>query len=96
MTVAVGVLALQGDFEAHVAALKRLGLPARPVRTAEEVRALVRRRIDQMIALGTTPIGVGRAEVALSLADARLDAGEYRGAFKQLCRAYKQLQLSRR
>lgn len=39
MTVAVGVLALQGDFEAHVAALKRLGLPARPVRTAEEVRA---------------------------------------------------------
>jgi len=35
----VGVLALQGDFEAHGAALARLGIEARPVRTAEEVRA---------------------------------------------------------
>lgn len=39
MTVHVGVLALQGDFEAHGAALERLGIEARPVRTAEEVRA---------------------------------------------------------
>ena len=39
MTVHVGVLALQGDFEAHAAALARLGLEARPVRTAVEVRA---------------------------------------------------------
>ena len=38
MTVSVGVLALQGDFEAHAAALARLGVPARPVRSAEEVR----------------------------------------------------------
>jgi len=37
--MSVGVLALQGDFEAHVAALARVGLEARPVRTAEEVRA---------------------------------------------------------
>jgi 5'-phosphate synthase pdxT subunit len=35
----VGVLALQGDFEAHAAALVRLGVPARLVRTADEVRA---------------------------------------------------------
>lgn len=35
----VGVLALQGDFEAHGAALARLGIDSRPVRTAEEVRA---------------------------------------------------------
>ena len=35
----IGVLALQGDFEAHLAALARAGVPARPVRTAEEVRA---------------------------------------------------------
>lgn len=35
----IGVLALQGDFEAHGAALARLGVAARPVRTAEEVRA---------------------------------------------------------
>ena len=38
MTVVVGVLALQGDFEAHAAALARLGVLARRVRTAEEVR----------------------------------------------------------
>lgn len=31
----VGVLALQGDFEAHAAALGRLGVEAVPVRTAE-------------------------------------------------------------
>ena len=35
----VGVLALQGDFEAHLDALAGAGVPARPVRTAEEVRA---------------------------------------------------------
>jgi len=35
----IGVLALQGDFEAHLAALARAGVPARPVRTAEEIRA---------------------------------------------------------
>ena len=38
MKVAVGVLALQGDVEAHAAALARLGVPARPVRTADEIR----------------------------------------------------------
>ena len=35
----IGVLALQGDFEAHAAALGRAGVAARPVRTAEDVRA---------------------------------------------------------
>lgn len=35
----VGILALQGDFEAHGAALARLGIESRPVRTAKEVRA---------------------------------------------------------
>ncbi len=35
----VGILALQGDYQAHGAALARLGIDARPVRTAEEVRA---------------------------------------------------------
>lgn len=33
----VGVLALQGDFEAHLAALRRQGISAREVRTADEV-----------------------------------------------------------
>lgn len=40
----VGVLALQGDFEAHVAALRDAAVPAEPVRTAaglERVDALV-------------------------------------------------------
>ena len=37
--MAVGVLALQGDFEAHAAVLARLGGAARRVRTAEEVRS---------------------------------------------------------
>jgi 5'-phosphate synthase pdxT subunit len=39
VTVTVGVLALQGDFEAHGAALASLGIDSRPVRTADEVRA---------------------------------------------------------
>jgi 5'-phosphate synthase pdxT subunit len=33
----IGVLALQGDFEAHMAALRRQGVSAREVRTADEV-----------------------------------------------------------
>jgi len=35
----VGVLALQGDFEAHLAALGRAGVAARAVRTADEIRS---------------------------------------------------------
>jgi pyridoxal 5'-phosphate synthase pdxT subunit len=35
----IGVLALQGDFEAHLAALARAGVAARPVRSAADVRA---------------------------------------------------------
>ena len=35
----IGVLALQGDFEAHLTALRRAGVSARAVRTAEEIRA---------------------------------------------------------
>ena len=33
----IGVLALQGDFEAHVDALRRAGVAAREVRTADEI-----------------------------------------------------------
>jgi 5'-phosphate synthase pdxT subunit len=35
----IGVLALQGDFEAHITALARAGVAARPVRTAAEMLA---------------------------------------------------------
>jgi 5'-phosphate synthase pdxT subunit len=34
----IGVLALQGDFEAHIAALQRAGADAFPVRTASELK----------------------------------------------------------
>jgi 5'-phosphate synthase pdxT subunit len=40
----VGVLALQGDWEAHIAALRDAAIPAEPVRTAaaiDQVGALV-------------------------------------------------------
>ena len=33
----VGVLALQGDFEEHIVALEDIGVPAAPVRTAEQL-----------------------------------------------------------
>ena len=33
----IGVLALQGDFEAHVDALRRAGVAAREVRSADEI-----------------------------------------------------------
>ncbi|MDO8589138.1 MAG: pyridoxal 5'-phosphate synthase glutaminase subunit PdxT [Armatimonadota bacterium] len=36
----IGVLALQGDYDKHLQMLKRLGVEAVPVRTAEEVRQL--------------------------------------------------------
>jgi 5'-phosphate synthase pdxT subunit len=36
----VGVLALQGDFEAHIKALERAGADAVPVRTAEELETV--------------------------------------------------------
>ena len=35
----IGVLALQGDFEAHIGALQRAGADAFPVRTANELKA---------------------------------------------------------
>src|SRR5512141_2248086 len=37
--MAVGVLALQGDFEAHAAALEKRGVATRLVRSPEEIRA---------------------------------------------------------
>jgi pyridoxal 5'-phosphate synthase pdxT subunit len=36
----IGVLALQGDFEAHIRVLEELGAHARPVRTAAELEGL--------------------------------------------------------
>jgi pyridoxal 5'-phosphate synthase pdxT subunit len=54
--VIVGVLALQGGFEAHVNALARLDVPAREVRTTEDLEGL-----DALIIPGgeSTTIGLG-------------------------------------
>ncbi|MCX2727194.1 pyridoxal 5'-phosphate synthase glutaminase subunit PdxT [Thermomicrobium sp. 4228-Ro] len=40
MSVTVGVLALQGDFAEHLAALEQLGVPARDVRSAHDLTGL--------------------------------------------------------
>lgn len=40
VTAPVGVLALQGDFEAHAVCVRRLGIEAIPVRTAGELNAV--------------------------------------------------------
>ena len=52
----VGVLALQGGFEAHAKALARLDIPAREVRTVEDLEGL-----DALIIPGgeSTTIGMG-------------------------------------
>jgi 5'-phosphate synthase pdxT subunit len=54
--VTVGVLALQGGFEAHARALARLKVPAREVRTKEDLAGL-----DALIIPGgeSTTIGLG-------------------------------------
>jgi pyridoxal 5'-phosphate synthase pdxT subunit len=54
--VTIGVLALQGGFEAHAKALARLGIPAREVRTPEDLDGL-----DALIIPGgeSTTIGMG-------------------------------------
>jgi 5'-phosphate synthase pdxT subunit len=54
--VVVGVLALQGGFEAHVKALARLDVPATEVRTTEDLEGL-----DALIIPGgeSTTIGLG-------------------------------------
>jgi 5'-phosphate synthase pdxT subunit len=54
--VTVGILALQGGFEAHAKALARLDIPAREVRTVEDLEGL-----DALIIPGgeSTTIGLG-------------------------------------
>ena len=60
---AIGVLALQGDFEAHVRALEQLGANARPVRTAAELEGL-----DGLVIPGgestTMSLGIEREQLA--------------------------------
>ncbi|HEY1359580.1 MAG TPA: pyridoxal 5'-phosphate synthase glutaminase subunit PdxT [Thermoleophilaceae bacterium] len=59
----IGVLALQGDFEAHAKVLERLGAEARAVRTREDLEGL-----DGLVIPGgestTMTIGIEREELA--------------------------------
>jgi len=76
--------------------LGSLFLPRELGGRAEEIRDLTRRRIDQVTALGLTPIAVSRAEEEWALGVSRLAAGEYYDAFAGFCRAYKHLQQAKR
>jgi 5'-phosphate synthase pdxT subunit len=59
----IGVLALQGDFEAHIRVLEELGAQARPVRTAVELEGL-----DGLVIPGgestTMTLGIERERLA--------------------------------
>jgi hypothetical protein len=76
--------------------LGTLVLPRRLGGRAEEVRGLVRHRIDQTIALGLTPHAADAAERDLALADSKFSNAEYTTAFRQLCSAYAHLQHARK
>jgi 5'-phosphate synthase pdxT subunit len=54
-TLAVGVLALQGDFEAHAATLRQLGAEAREVRTPAELDGL-----DALVVPGGESTTIGK------------------------------------
>jgi 5'-phosphate synthase pdxT subunit len=62
-TPVIGVLALQGDFEAHIRALEELGAQARAVRTAQELEGL-----DGLVIPGgestTMTLGIEREKLA--------------------------------
>ncbi len=69
----VGVLALQGDFAAHAAALRRIGVAAREVRTRAELEA-----VDALVLPGgesTTMLRCMEPEGLLDALRRRLSAG---------------------
>ena len=65
----VGVLALQGDFEAHAKVLREIGAAPREVRTAEQLQD-----IDALVIPGgestTMSLGIERENLAAPLVDA--------------------------
>lgn len=66
----VGILALQGDFEAHGAALRRLGAATREVRTADEVRSS-----DALVLPGGESTALWRLMEGTGMADAIVEHG---------------------
>jgi len=66
--VTVGVLALQGDFEAHAKILRELGATPREVRTPDDLKGL-----DALVIPGgestTMTLGIEREELATPLID---------------------------
>jgi 5'-phosphate synthase pdxT subunit len=72
----IGILALQGDFEAHGEALARAGAASRPVRTAEEVRAS-----DALVLPGGESTTLWKLMEGTGIADAISDVAKSRPVF---------------
>ncbi|MDW8060856.1 MAG: pyridoxal 5'-phosphate synthase glutaminase subunit PdxT [Thermomicrobium sp.] len=73
MRPTIGVLALQGDFAEHLATLDRLGVAAREVRTARDLRS-----VDGLILPGGESTTIGRLLERFDLVEpirARVQAG---------------------
>jgi len=64
----IGVLALQGDYQKHIDVLRRLGVEAVPVRTADEVREL-----DGLIIPGGESTTIGKLMKRFGVDDAIIE-----------------------
>jgi 5'-phosphate synthase pdxT subunit len=67
----IGVLALQGDFAEHIAALRRLGVETSEVRLAEQLADL-----DGLIIPGGESTTIGKLAVDFNLMEPLIDFGE--------------------
>jgi 5'-phosphate synthase pdxT subunit len=67
----IGVLALQGDFAEHIAALRRLGVETSEVRLAEQLADL-----DGLIIPGGESTTIGKLAVDFNLMEPLMDFGE--------------------
>lgn len=74
--MSIGILALQGDFEAHGAALTRAGAEWRFVRSADEVRAS-----DALVLPGGESTTLWKLMEGTGIADAILEVGTSRPIF---------------
>ncbi|HLH80016.1 MAG TPA: pyridoxal 5'-phosphate synthase glutaminase subunit PdxT [Chthonomonas sp.] len=69
--VTIGVLALQGDFEAHLKTVQRLGLPAKEVRTLQDLK-----QVDALILPGGESTTIGKLLARTGLDSAIRDRGQ--------------------
>ncbi|HLH80622.1 MAG TPA: pyridoxal 5'-phosphate synthase glutaminase subunit PdxT [Chthonomonas sp.] len=68
--ITIGVLALQGDFEAHLKTVQRLGLPAKEVRTLRDLE-----QVDALILPGGESTTIGKLLARTGLDAAIRDRG---------------------